>query len=84
MKEDTQSPVSAPASIPDATLQQSKRTNVNQGAENKESDATLQRSKRINVKQGAEYRKSNFDAQYDKYYGTQGTQHLQAKYKQGF
>eukprot|EP00957_Ditylum_brightwellii_P172582 13138251-Ditylum_brightwellii.AAC.1 len=41
MKEDTQSPVFAPALIPDATLRQSKKTNVNQGAEYKESDATL-------------------------------------------
>eukprot|EP00957_Ditylum_brightwellii_P022954 1732270-Ditylum_brightwellii.AAC.1 len=48
MNEDTQCPVSAPPSIPDATLQRSKRTNVNQGAENKESDVTLQWSKRTN------------------------------------
>jgi hypothetical protein len=47
-------------------------------------DARLRRSKRTNVKQGAEYRESNFDAQYDKYYGTQGTKHFQKKYKQGF
>eukprot|EP00957_Ditylum_brightwellii_P111508 8505342-Ditylum_brightwellii.AAC.1 len=67
MKEDTQSPVSAPASIP-ASIP----------------DATLRQSKRTNVKQGAEYRESIFDAQHDKYYGTQGTQHFQKKYKQGF
>eukprot|EP00957_Ditylum_brightwellii_P122716 9358509-Ditylum_brightwellii.AAC.1 len=65
-KEDTQPPASAPASIPDTTLP----------------DATLRQSQRTNVKQGAEYRESNFDAQYDKCYGTQGTQHFQTKYKQ--
>ncbi len=52
---------------------------------NDETTLDLRRqSKRTKVRQGTEYQESKFDAQYDKYYGTRGTQHFQQKYKQGF